>query len=39
MHPSPVLGALAPSVSQVLTTAGITMTLTNPTDTRQRAVG
>ena len=31
--PLPVLGALAPSVSQVLTTAGITMTLTNPTDT------
>jgi len=31
--PVPVLGALAPSVSQVLATAGITMTLTNPTDT------
>ena len=31
--PIPVLGALSPSVSQVLATAGITMTLTNPTDT------
>jgi hypothetical protein len=29
----PVLGTLLPSAAQVLSTAGITMTLTNPTDT------
>ncbi len=35
----PVLGSLTPSVAQVLSTAGITMTVTNPTDTVNGASG
>ena len=35
----PILGALTPSVSQILSTAGITMALTNPTDTVDGAQG
>ena len=37
--PLPVLGSLTPSVGQVLSTAGITMSLTNPTDTTAGAQG
>jgi hypothetical protein len=37
--PIPILGALTPSVAQVLSTAGITMSLTSPTDTVNGAQG